>query len=685
MFTTRGKELLCEGKIKEARECFQRCVDVTPEMARQVIEACKKKCIDCIVAPYEADAQLAYLDKIGMVQLIITEDSDLILFGCNKDSCGGGLLYEKENLPKSFGSKASKFSFEKFRYMCILSGCDYLPSLPGIGLAKACKFFTVTNNMDLANVLPKMPCYLKMPKLTVPDEYIESFIKANNTFLYQLVFCPQRKTLVPLNPYPDDIKPEDVEYAGKYLPDNLACQLAIGNINVKTMENFDSSTFNSSPDISEDKSMIWGSEPSSNKPANKIVLSAFKFSTSNERKKKISSQKRPFAQTTDCSGETCTDEELFSMYGNKELKKRHIDSISSEEDPLTDENNLCDSPSSSLSDLNTSQNSPHPKLLNIPVRRIVKSRFFASEAKAEINSSTLASEEPKPKSEIFSANMNCDKDSEVDTDAKTDGLNCPLEANISFKKYDKENIAHRFAKKKNSDVKQDILNSCDDSSVKDELKSDSWLNIIDSECSSATSTISSSGKTSKLLDVECNIMESDANKSTCKNKKIYKKFISTKIEDFKLKKDLIYKTKLDDSLGSDGNSINQSLEESYEAGDEKSNVKCIISPYFNSTTATYQNIESENAVTTLSDSEECNLTKCENNFDVIDLESKRAFIPSSGQNKSVKLVNTKGSKPGRCRALGLSKTKGCTKVTRKETLLNFNFVRQSKKEISDDL
>lgn len=47
-------------------------------------QACRKKAIDCIVAPYEADAQLAYLDKIGMAQLIITEDSDLILFGCTR-------------------------------------------------------------------------------------------------------------------------------------------------------------------------------------------------------------------------------------------------------------------------------------------------------------------------------------------------------------------------------------------------------------------------------------------------------------------------------------------------------------------------------------------------------------------------------------------------------------------------
>ncbi|GBM81711.1 hypothetical protein AVEN_92833-1 [Araneus ventricosus] len=45
------------------------------------------------------------------------------------------------------------------------------------------------------------------------------------------------------------------------------------------------------------------------------------------------------------------------------------------------------------------------------------------------------------------------------------------------------------------------------------------------------------------------------------------------------------------------------------------------------------------------------------------------------EEKSVK------GKPGRCRTLGLSKNKkGCDKVPRKETLLNFNFVRQPKKE-----
>ena len=37
-------------------------------------------------------------------------------------------------------------------------------------------------------MLRKILSYLKMPGLIVTDKYIEQLIKANNTFLYRLVF-----------------------------------------------------------------------------------------------------------------------------------------------------------------------------------------------------------------------------------------------------------------------------------------------------------------------------------------------------------------------------------------------------------------------------------------------------------------------------------------------------------------
>ena len=48
---------------------------ITPAMAREVIQACQERNIDCIVAPYEADAQLAFLNLSGIAQFVITEGS----------------------------------------------------------------------------------------------------------------------------------------------------------------------------------------------------------------------------------------------------------------------------------------------------------------------------------------------------------------------------------------------------------------------------------------------------------------------------------------------------------------------------------------------------------------------------------------------------------------------------------
>ncbi|XP_061084540.1 exonuclease 1 [Conger conger] len=238
----KGKQLLREGKISEARDCFTRCINVTPAMAREVIKAARRRGVDCVVAPYEADAQLAFLNKTGIAQAVITEDSDLLAFGCKKvilkmDKHGNGLEIDQSNLGRC-RALGDVFTEEKFRYMCILSGCDYLASLYGIGLGKACKLLKVASNPDILKVIRKMGQYLKM-NVTVPDEYIEGFVKANNTFLYQLVFDPLRRKVVPLNPYADDIDPSSLSYAGRNVGDVKGLQMALGNMDINTMQKID--------------------------------------------------------------------------------------------------------------------------------------------------------------------------------------------------------------------------------------------------------------------------------------------------------------------------------------------------------------------------------------------------------------------------------------------------------------
>ena len=86
MYKKKAAQYILEGRRNEARECFQRCIECTPQMALEVIKALHEIGVDVLVAPYEADAQLAYMNKINIAQIIITEDSDLVLFGCEKVS-----------------------------------------------------------------------------------------------------------------------------------------------------------------------------------------------------------------------------------------------------------------------------------------------------------------------------------------------------------------------------------------------------------------------------------------------------------------------------------------------------------------------------------------------------------------------------------------------------------------------
>jgi hypothetical protein len=42
--------------------------------------------VEFVVAPYEADAQLAYLARSGAVHAVLTEDSDMLPYGCPRVS-----------------------------------------------------------------------------------------------------------------------------------------------------------------------------------------------------------------------------------------------------------------------------------------------------------------------------------------------------------------------------------------------------------------------------------------------------------------------------------------------------------------------------------------------------------------------------------------------------------------------
>jgi exonuclease-1 len=169
-----GKDLLKTGSKMAAVDAFQKCVDVTPQMASKVIKRLQRMKINYIVAPYEADAQLRYLDltkqvfshilglkqssKLAKVDGIITEDSDLLAYGCRKviyklDKSGAGIEIDTDRLGEM--TEFQDWRMDTFRQLCILAGCDYLANIKGIGLKTAHKLMKRMNSWRMVNTLTK--------------------------------------------------------------------------------------------------------------------------------------------------------------------------------------------------------------------------------------------------------------------------------------------------------------------------------------------------------------------------------------------------------------------------------------------------------------------------------------------------------------------------------------------------
>lgn len=231
-----GLELLNAGKTSQAYLEFQKAVDVTPEMACQVIEELKKIGVQYIVAPYEADAQMVYLERKGIIDGILSEDSDLLVFGAKclltkLDQYGNCIEINKVDFCACKDITLTGWSDAEFRRMAILSGCDYLASINNMGLKTAYRF--IRKHKTIEKVLKMIQFE---GKFHVPKNYLVDFYKAEWTFLHQRVFCPKKLTLV-FHTTPDpEVDVENLPYLGAFVEPEIAQGVARGDLNPITKE-----------------------------------------------------------------------------------------------------------------------------------------------------------------------------------------------------------------------------------------------------------------------------------------------------------------------------------------------------------------------------------------------------------------------------------------------------------------
>ena len=237
------------GERSLAQSHFARALDVTPHMAFEVSEALKAEGVNIVVAPYEADAQLGYLSRNGFVDIVISEDSDLILFGCKrllykldfKTEIGKELLCDDVFAVSGF----SRLSRESFLLTAILAGCDYLPSVASVGIktaislgAKAEGILSSSHHaLDSDAFLDKLVVLIRLSgvdEASLSVNFKDQVKRAILTFRHQTVFCPTRRRLLPLSS-------EEVDHAfcGARYDAETACSVADCLVHPETKQPFE--------------------------------------------------------------------------------------------------------------------------------------------------------------------------------------------------------------------------------------------------------------------------------------------------------------------------------------------------------------------------------------------------------------------------------------------------------------
>jgi flap endonuclease-1 len=126
-------EKAAELEIRRATRQF----NVPNSAFEQVREICNLMGVECVVAPSEAEAQAVRCQLEGSIYGVLTEDTDVIALGGRQitiPSKGPATVIDGADAPAAMG-----LTREQFVDFCILSGCDYSTTLPGVGPQTAIK------------------------------------------------------------------------------------------------------------------------------------------------------------------------------------------------------------------------------------------------------------------------------------------------------------------------------------------------------------------------------------------------------------------------------------------------------------------------------------------------------------------------------------------------------------------
>jgi len=140
----------------------------------QVMEFLESLGIPYLQAISESEETCAYLEKNGLVDYVVTEDTDALTFGANK------VIFGEKVYSLDIILSELELSYPSFIDLCILCGCDYTSTIPKVGPVNALKLIKTHGTIDNFNInLPEEFDYPTARKLFTQNEQyqysLESF------------------------------------------------------------------------------------------------------------------------------------------------------------------------------------------------------------------------------------------------------------------------------------------------------------------------------------------------------------------------------------------------------------------------------------------------------------------------------------------------------------------------------
>ena len=131
------KTISVEEVLEYIEKVKKQIVSIRPEDIKEVEMLCQSLSIQFIYARLEAESYSVYLCRSNQVDLVITEDTDVLAYGCPlwlSSLSHDGVCTE---IDYSHLLQSMEYTSEQFLEFCILCGTDYNESIKGVGPVSA--------------------------------------------------------------------------------------------------------------------------------------------------------------------------------------------------------------------------------------------------------------------------------------------------------------------------------------------------------------------------------------------------------------------------------------------------------------------------------------------------------------------------------------------------------------------